>query len=178
MMQIPESMIGVGQPHMPNLFIKKTAVAGQASIDPDRIIETDFLRWLILMGESQPQFVEIAKQNIQPEYLKVSVSQKLFQVCIETFESGKQLDLLSLAIDLDDEDAQLLISEILEKKVNRDRATIHFPKSVQKILDRNWMEKREEIKMKIQNGQSSEDEALALAKEFGELNRTPPKVVV
>ena len=47
---------------------------------------------------------------------------------------------------------------------------------MQKILDRNWMLKREEIKTRIHSGQCSDEEALELAKQFEEIRRTPTKV--
>jgi DNA primase len=52
-----------------------------------------------------------------------------------------------------------------------------WKESLQKILDRNWMDKREEIRSKIQSGQYSGDEVLELAKEFDILkkNRTSVK---
>ena len=47
-----------------------------------------------------------------------------------------------------------------------------------KILDRNWMEKREGIKRKIQSGQCTDEEALLLLREFDELKRAQPNVIV
>ena len=59
-----------------------------------------------------------------------------------------------------------MLTELLHKKINRDRAETLFEETMQKILERNWMLKREEIKMRIQSAELSEEEALALAKQF------------
>jgi DNA primase len=176
LMQVPEAIIGVGQEHTPNIFIKKSASVALTTIDPDRIIESDFLRWLLLMSETQPQFITLAKANISPENFHVTACRHIYKTFIERFDIGKTMDLLSLAIEMDDGEGQMVMSELLQKKVNKERAEQQFIETIQKILDRNWMELREAIKMKIQSGDCAEDEVLALVKEFDELRRNPPKI--
>ena len=64
LLQVPESMVGIDQLHNPNLYIKKSASAGLQSVDPDRILEIDFLRWLFLMGVAQPHLLQTAQRNV------------------------------------------------------------------------------------------------------------------
>ena len=45
------------------------------------------------------------------------------------------------------------------------------PETIQAILDRNWILQREEVKMKIQSGQCSDEEAMSLAAQFNSLKR-------
>jgi len=175
LIQVPETMVGVGQEYMPNIYIKKSASIGLQTIDPDRILESDFLRWLLLMGQEQPSFIEMAKSNVASEDLHVTVCRQVYQACLDGHEGGGG-DLLSVAIRLDDAEGQLLMAELLQKKVNRERAREHFFEALQKILDRNWMEKREEIKRRIQSGQCSEEEVFELAKKFDELKKAPPQL--
>lgn len=104
--------------------------------------------------------------------------QKIFEIYRGNYESHKPCDLLSLAIDLDDAEGQLVLSDLVQKKVNKERAEEQVIETIQKILDRNWMEKREVIKMRIQSGQCSDEQAIELAKQFDELKRNPPKVIV
>jgi DNA primase len=177
LVQVPENMVGVGQEHVPNIYIKKSASLGQQIVDPDRVLESDFLRWLILMGESQPHFVQLCKKNIPLDALHVRICRDIYQTYLSKMEHGLSCDLLSIVMQLDDVEGQLVLSEILQKKVNRERAVEQFRETLQKILDRNWMEAREAIKMKIQSGQCSDDEALALVREFDDLRRNPPKVI-
>jgi DNA primase len=180
LVKVPEEIVGVGQDHVPNIYIKKSdsmANFGLQTIDPDRILESDFLRWLLLMGQEQATFIETAKKNLKSEDLRALVCRQVYQAYLECHEEQKGGDLLSLAIKLEDTDGQLLMTELLQKKVNADRAEQNFHETIQKILDRNWMLKREEIKMRIQSGQCSDDEALELTKVFAELNRSSPKMV-
>ncbi|MCB1112919.1 MAG: DNA primase [Chlamydiia bacterium] len=173
---VPENIVGVGQEHVSNVFIKKQASIGLQSIDPNRVIECDFLRWLLLMGNSDPQFIETAQLNLADDALQVSVCRHIYRTFLDTYGQHHSCDLLTLVSHLDDAEGQLVLSEILQKKVNKDRAAEDFVDSIQKILNRNWMEKREAIKMKIQGGQCSDDEALELVKEFDNLKRQPPVV--
>lgn len=82
-------------------------------------------------------------------------------------------DLLSLAIRTNNQECQELLSGLLQKKVHLERAEEHFYDSIQKILDRNWMVKREAIKARIQSAQCSDEEVLELVKQFDELKRAP-----
>lgn len=176
--QVPEEMIGVGQEHIQNIYLKKNASIGMGiqTVDPDRIIEADLLRWLLLLGDSKPDLIDLVKLNITPESFYIPIMRNLYQTFLNHHENNLPRDLMSLAIGLDDAEGVALMSHIMEKKVNKERADQHFTESIQKILDRNWMRASEVIKMKINSGQSSDEEATELVKQFNALKRAPPKV--
>jgi DNA primase len=176
LLKVPEAMLGVGQEYMPNIYVKKSGNIGLQQIDPDRILELDFLRWLLLAGHSL-NFVEIAKLNIRTEDFRSEVCKKLYEAYLSTYEEGKVCDKLELAIRMEDEEGQELISEIHQKKINLEKAEDHYRDSIQKILDRNWMEASEAIRAKIQSAQCSDEEVLELVKKFDELKRNTPKVI-
>lgn len=176
LLQIPESSVGVGEQHLPNFYIKTSANAGGHAVDPDRILEFDFLRWLLLMGSSEEGYFEFACAHLKVEDLQLPIARSIYQVYKENIEAGKPCDPLSIAAELDDSEGVQVISEILERKVNRERAEIHFIETLQRILDRNWMEISDAIRMKIQAGNCSDDEVLDLVREFDELKRNPPKI--
>jgi DNA primase len=178
MMKVPEEFIGIGREHVPNVYIKRSASIGMQTIDPDRILETDLLRWLLLMGQEQQRLIDLVRANLKKEDFRVFICQKIFEIYCGNDENQRPCDLLSLAIDLDDAEGQLVLSDIVQKKVNRERAEQQLIETIQKILDRNWMQKREEIKIRIQSSQCSDQEALELAKKFDELKRNPPSVMV
>lgn len=170
-LQVPEHVVGVGQDYSPNFLIRKSASVGLESVDPIRILESDFLRWLLLMGGELPGLVKIADGNIQPGDLLNASCRRIYQGYLNQVRQGIFCDLLSL---IEEEEDQELLSTIMEKKINPDRAEELMIDTVQKILDRNWMEKREEIKRKIQSGQCSDEEALSLLKEFDRLKKAQP----
>jgi DNA primase len=176
LMKVPEDYVGVGQEQLPHIYVKKSASVGFQAVDPDRIIETDLLRWLLLFGQEQTRLIELVKSNLVKEDLHVPICQKIFEVYFNNVENHRPCDLLSLVIDLDDAEAQLVLADLVQKMVNKERAEQQLIETIQKIFDRNWMEKREEIRMRIQSGQCTDEEATALIKVFDELKRNPPKV--
>lgn len=177
LLKIPEAMLGVGQDYMPNIYVKKSGNIGLQTIDPDKILEADFLRWLLLAGHTFTNFVSLAKLNIKIEDFRNENCKRLYEAYLNTYEEKKASDLIELAIHMEDEEGQELISEILQRKVNRERAEEHYRDSIQKILDRNWMEASETIRAKIQSAQCTDEEVLGLAKKFDEFKKNPPKVL-
>jgi DNA primase len=178
LLRVPEEIVGVGRDPMPHIYVKKSGSVGSQAIDPDRILETDLLRWLLLLGQEQTRLVDLARANLTNQDLRVNICQKIFDVYSQNYINQRPCDLLSLAIDLNDAEGQLVLSDLLQKKVNKERAEPQVIETIQKILDRNWMEKRELIKVRIQSGQCSDEEAFSLAKQFDELRRNPPKVKI
>ena len=116
-----------------------------------------------------------AKNRLQPHDFRVALCKKMYLALLDAFQKNEPIDAISLIIKLDDPEGQALISELLEKKINKEKAEAHFLESLQKILNRNWMEQCEAVKMRIQSGQCNDDEALQLAKEYNELRKNPPK---
>jgi len=174
--QTPENMIGVGQDFIPNIHIKKTASIGLQTIEPDRIVETDFLRWLLLMGDSKEHFIDIAIRNLGPEDLQTNICRHIYSTYLSLHDQKLSKNLLDITIQSEDPEGQSFITELLQKKVNKDKAESLYIEAIQRILDRNWMEQREAIKRQIQSGSCSDDEAESLLKKFDELKRNQPKV--
>ncbi len=174
--KVPQNLVDASLGFTPNLYIKKSASIGQQEIDPDRILETDLLRWLLLMSDQCPKLMEIAQKNLSKEDFKVSICKEVYHSFLQAYTENMPRDLLSIAILVKDAQVQGLFSEILQKKVNKEKAQEQFIETARRILERNWLQKREEIKLKIHSGQSSDDEVLELLKRFDELKRQPPKM--
>lgn len=175
---VPENIVGVGQEHVPNMYIKKQASVGLQAVDPDRVLEADLLRWLLLMGASVPAMVETARKNLDPEAFHVTVCRHIYQTFMDNTNKEHTCDLLELISNMDDVEGQIVLAELLQKKVNKEKAQEYFIETIQRILNRNWMEKREDIKMKIQSGRCSDNEVLALVKEFDVLKKAAPQVTL
>ncbi len=176
--QTPESIIGAPEQNVPQVHIKRSASVSFTEVDPDRIIEADLLRWLLLMGESCPNLLTIAETNLKPEHFRVAASRCLYEKYLTATKENKPRDLLSLAIDLEQTEQQLFMAEILQKRVNRERVLACFVETVQRMLERHWMYQREEIKLKIFSGTCSEAEVLDLARKFDEIKKARPQAVI
>lgn len=144
-------------------------------IDPDKILESDLLRLLFFSGSLMSKVAFLAKKNLQISDLKLPVCQKLYGLFLQLLDTGQTPDLLSCAASLDSEE-ETIIRDMMERKVHIERIEASFITTIRSILQRNWMEKRENIKLQLLNGNLSEDEALHLAKEFDVLKRQIPEV--
>lgn len=168
--EVPAEMVGVGIPEVPQTFVKRAMSINGFQVDPDRILEGDLLRWLLL--ERNEELNRLAFTHLETDDFKVKACQTLF----EALKTDPNRDLFAVSADLDDIEAKMILAELIQKKVNRDKAKSHFLDTLQKLLDRNWLRKREEIKIKIQSNQYSEEEVLSLIGQFDELKKSPPKV--
>jgi len=172
----PESLIGSPEENSPQIYIKRSASVTFQEIDPDRILEADLLRWLFLMSQGMPELVQIAENNLCVDHFRVAAARELYEKILSVTKEGSTIDLLTFAIDLKTPDLQLFMAEVLQKKVNRERARECFLETIQRMLERHWMHERELIKIKIYSGRCSEAEVLELARKFDQLKRQRPEV--
>jgi len=178
LVQVPEELIGVSA--MQPMIVRKEdrLQKGQEGVDADKILETDLLRILFLAGEAMQNLFAIAKANLSPSHLKVAVCQRLYTIFMEAYEKGTSTDLLSCASGLEKEDESDIVLDIMGRKIQKEKAEESLVATIKRILQRNWMEERENIKLKIHSGKLNEDEALELAKQFDALKRQVPEVSI
>lgn len=174
LMQIPEQLLQQQVLHE-EVFIRKQESVSRQEIDPQRILESDFLRWMLLFGQKD-KIIDLCFMNITPSALTVPICRQLFEVMKSLYDEGKPCDLLTLGMKLDHAEGQLFLSEILQKRVNGEKALEGTKLTIQKILERNWLFERESIKMQIHSGRCTQEQVYALAKRFDELKKTPPQV--
>lgn len=167
--QLPEEIVGAGGVVS---YASSSSSKETVQFDPNRVLELDLLRWLVLSGEENGQFIHIAKAHLKAHNFWVPTCRKIY----ESYLQENHQDLLSLLIDVNEDEAQSIIDEIMRKKINKERGIQQFSATVQKLLDRQWMLACEEIKRKIHSGNHTDDEVLTLAKEFDTLKKKRPKV--
>ncbi len=174
--ETPESLLHLEVPQG-EVFFQKEGKREKESFDPDQILEGDFVRWLFLLGEEKPFLIEVAKKNIKEGHLKTKECRILYETYLHLYENKKPLDVLSLTSCFSQENIQEFLAKLLQKKVNPARVEESFLDTLQKILDRSWMEEREKIKMKIFEGKCEEAEVMKLAQEFDLLKKARPKII-
>lgn len=170
--QTPESSIGIAEETSPNLLIKKSDHVAFLSIDPDRVMEMDLLRWLLLLKDQDPFYLEVAKANLLEEHFFVPVAKRVYQ---NILEKKAQEEIVSP--DEQDMEKRAFLEEVFQKKVNLEKAKELFLQTVQRMLDRLWMHKREEIKLQIQSGLLSDEEVSELGKQFDLVRKNRPLVI-
>lgn len=173
---VPEAILGMG-PHVAEGFVKRAESVVKLSIDPNKILETDLLRWLLLSSTDQLKMIQLAKLNVRPDQMKTASCRSLYEAILTAHTQSLPVDLLSLGSMVNTPEEQQILSDLMERKINVQKAEEGIKESIRKILLRHWMEERESIKIQIQNSNGSEDDVLLLAKKFDELKKRQPVIV-
>lgn len=177
--QVPEEIIHTGQPTAPHLYIKGREGLGDdkaLELNPDRILEADLLRWLLLVGEERDDLVQWIGSHLKGNDFRDLGCRKLYETYLTAFRESRSRDLLSLVIDAGSSEAQKLLEEAMEKRVNEAKVEEEVGETMRRILERNWMHQRDELQRRIQNGQTPDEEVLELVKEFEGVLRSPPTI--
>lgn len=175
--KVPEELLGIDVLQPRTLHFKRSVTASSSQqFDPDRILEQDLLRWLVLCAPGSSELLNLFVKNIKAEDLRVGLAKAIYDKVLQTLLDKKELDLLMLTADIEGDDMPLFLSEILNKKINREKAKEHLTETMQRIKDRNWMHERESIKMKIHSGKATEDELMELVRQFDELKKKTPVI--
>jgi DNA primase len=164
--QVPENIVLAGHQYIPNVYIKDTASAGVHEIDPDNVLESDLLRWLVFLGKTSPRIIELIQLNITSADIITPICRTIFETYMDAHQNGKGTDLLSLSISAADPQVQKVLHDLHQKKINKEKAEQTVIETIQRILERNWIRKREEVRMQIQSCQLPENEVLELTKQF------------
>ncbi len=174
---IPEEMVGLSSlPRSLPIASRSFVPPSPMDVDPHRVLELDLLRWLFMMAGEKPHFVECAEKYLTAEHFWIPTCRILYQAFLNAFRQGLPHDLLSLFIEIHNEEVQGYIDEIQHKKVNRERAELLFLETIQKLLDRQWLQSREEVRQEIHSGAHTPEEVLALAKKFDDLKKERPVI--
>jgi DNA primase len=164
-LQVPEAMV---QQKMVLVKSPKKEVL----VNSNQVIEADLLRWMVLSSDLLP----LVQKNVSPIDFIDPAARKLYERLCDLSMKNIPFELMTLAENIDQEDGGLL-DLIIKKKIQIEKANKGVKESIQKILERNWMLKREAIMAKIQSGKQTDAEMLILAKEFDELRKLTPKLV-
>lgn len=179
LLMIPEETLGSSGPAV-RTVVKKSASAKLMGfdIDPHRILEMDILRWALLSGDAQPRILSILQLNDVPQKMKVPLFREILEACLEAHSKNLPCDFLNIAPLIDEKKEPEILSQILQKKVNLQKAEEGCQATLTSLLQRDWLEETEKIKIKIQSGNCTDEEAFELARKFSEIKKNPPQVKV
>lgn len=180
LLDIPEEMVGVGQrPLSPTLQLASTGRISETTSGntTEDALEADILRWLVLLGDQKPEIVSLAREHLHAEAFQSAAYREIFKCYMALAEAGEERDLMALAIRFGEGNAQETLAQILKRRVNKDRVESLYCEALQRLLERNWMFKREQIRHQIQGGTLADDQVMALIREFDVLKEKRPQVV-
>ncbi len=170
LLKLPHEVINVGA--APMMIIRREGHTTNEYVDADKILETDLLRLLFFSGDIAATLIKTAKFNLRPDQLKVPMCRRLYELVLQ----GDKADLLTCAGGIEKEEEGDLVLEMMKRKINPDKAVESLHSTLKRILERNWLEERERIKLALHSGTLTEEEALELAKKFDLLKKQIPQV--
>lgn len=169
--EVPLDLIQTSEPLPLPVMIKKE----KSSLhDPNRFVEMTLLQILIISSSMNQKIASTIALNVLPSDFIQKDCGRLYATVTEELKKEGKLDWLSLMMHLQKEHLDDLFVEITSKKVQEGKLEEASREVMNKMLIRNWMMRREEIKNKIQTNRQGDEEALNLAKQFDELKLNPP----
>ena len=156
----------VGRP-IQKLQIQRTKV------DADVILEQDLLRLMFFFAKTQPELLELVFKNLREADFFDDTCRDFFSLITKTFQEQGAVDAFSLAYHLE-ENRQNFLKELLDKKVFAQRAEEMLRTTVLKVLERNWLRKRDLLASELKDKEVSEEKKAELLKEFGQLSQNKP----
>lgn len=175
-LELPEISIALEEAPSQSMAHKWTESLGVKNLPADFVMEMDLLRLLLAAKQQEKPFVECVKKYLDIAVFKKEETKKLYHSYMTLFEEKQNVDLLSLLIEMEDEASQVFLSELLSKKINKEKIGENILLCLKKLQEREWMQRREEIRLRLLNENLSDDKALELAKEFDQLKKNPPVI--
>ena len=163
LVQLPSQLLGAQR------AVYRRAPGTKVAVDPDRVLEIDLLR-LLLRGNIG--FREVVRKYVEPKHFRLTPCQKLY----EAYLRAEDIDLLSVMESVDDPEIERCVDEIMTSKLKNEKIEELFIFTIQKIIDRKWMEDREAIQREINSGSHSDDKVLELARKFDATKRMQVKL--
>ncbi len=171
LLQLPEELVDLAAP-----LEKQLSLPAEEGIDGDKILESDLIRILFLSGEKGRELCAMAKANLAPSDLKVDLCRRLYGRFIQSYDSGEEMLLLNCLEELEQESDGEIMGEIMRRKIDWVRSEKLLLATIRRILERNWMEERELIKVRLSDPTLREEDLLQLAKEFDALKKRVPQI--
>jgi DNA primase len=165
LMGVPGQYIVTSSPPSPPQKVRVEKTVPNVRKD---VLEQDLVRWLLLTEEKE--LLDLIMDNIEVDYLTDPKVIQVFALAKKLHLSSQKIDTLHLGISLSQEQLYFL-EEVKSKRMNTLKAREGIKLLCQKILDRQWLKKCDEIKVKIQEGNHSEEQMFALAKEFDRIKK-------
>lgn len=173
---IPEHLLGIVR--APPKVSSKVARQIAMKMETSQELEADFLRWCLWVGGEHPELLQQCFSVLSSNYFHHLQARSLFEAIQMLLQQGKIFDWLSLAAEALEESTLQWIDELLKKKMPLEKAKEFLPRTVQRILEREWLRDCDRIRLQLQEGEIRDEEALRLAKEYGELRKRPPTFFV
>jgi DNA primase len=172
LLAVPEHLIGVGD--APKVARQPRMKLPPVVVDQDLPIEADLLRWFLWLGSSQPQVIAKVLQALPADALRHPTAKRLYQAFHNVQARGETLDLFAVAAETQDDELVQFVDALMEKRLPLEKGETLVSVTVKRLLERNWLAACETIRLRLSAGDVPEEEAMRLAKEYGQMRKSPP----
>jgi DNA primase len=174
--QVPESLLNVGQAPKATVVPPPVPVVTAEGKEADLMLELELIRWLLFAGPEKCHLVEGCLAHVTSGDFRHDVPRQLFCLVTARLRKGEHPDFMSFASDVDIESISPTLQTLLSRRIRLERADAMMAEVIVRLKERNWLIAREEIRKKMDDPALKDEELLALAREFDQLSKTPPKV--
>lgn len=150
------------------LSIPKVKPTLSATKNITQSIEMDLFSVIFSSKKKQKKYLQLIKKYLTKEHFTESLNQKLFEILTSKDTETNFVDLL---IAINDQSLFDLFDAISQKKIDSRKETSFFIQTLQKLLDRKWLQEREKVKVLIHDGSLSQEKVSQLAKKFDDLTK-------
>lgn len=174
----PRHIAGARLSRIPDEVDQQSTIGENARIWAKKhsALEADLLRWLLFMARSLPSLVDYCSHYLVEEDFTIEEFRQLWVVFQERKREGKEpLDFALALLELD-ESLTLCIEELGQKKLDIKKMAPQIQKTVQELCLRRIMQEAESLRLEIQSGQLSDEEAIAKATQYTELRKNIPNI--
>lgn len=140
--------------------------------DIDYLDQRDILLYLFTDPENI-EVLQLAKSQIAEESFKDQYLKKIYDNYMENHRLGKPIDILSIAIDIDDIKCQKALAAIAQIRVNRGHVHSCLKDLLIKIKEKRKNAIKEALKLIVTSGFCDDDVVLEIAHEFEKLRASP-----
>jgi DNA primase len=164
LLNVPQQYLAINKPQEVKKVEKKQEIIADN-------LEKDLIRWLLVVENKE--LLNTIMKNINVDHLKNQTVKKIFSLAKNLHQENKNIDFLNLGGFILQEEISFL-EQIQDKRINVLKAKEGVYFLLQKLLDREWIEKCSVIKNQIQKESLSEEKLFSLAKEFDNIKKNKP----
>ena len=132
------------------------------------ILEREFLRYFLYLGQNYPEKTHAISAYLHREDLLEKEYQDLYTACIEQVQNTGRCDIILMTSSCTTDSQRDTLDQVLNRSIDYALVKKGLLEVMQKILDRNWLRKRQQVLQKMRTSQTPEA-LTGLAKEYDNL---------
>lgn len=167
---VPESALEVGK--APSVVVEKRVPEKPLQKNETFSVELDLLKLLTSVEKERAELVLLCDTNITPEDFSSDILKKLYTLSMEKLRVGEGVDFLQFASACEADAVADVLALLIAKRSPPGKVLVAAAEAVTRIKARSLLAQRELIQQKMQEPGKSDEELLALAKQYDAIGST------